>query len=244
MAGKQTKNPIYTAVKVVFGLLFIATIVFLLFVIVACTKVDNADKSIFGYRIYHVQSGSMSKRDGSDEKIFFNAGDLIFVKEADPTSLQEGDVITFVSLSVESYGKVVTHKIRRVERATNGKLLGYITYGIYTGEDDGKMVQPQNIIGVYAGKLPKMGTAIAFLQTKQGLALAILFPSLLVLVLYSVRFGKYYASKEYKEDKDGLRGKANCLGKEKVSNQPDYVRVIVYDVYGQPQEIYLPVKKD
>ena len=45
-----------------------------------------------------------------DEKIFFEAGDLIIIKKvSDVSTLKEGDVITFFSYNPESLGKTVTH---------------------------------------------------------------------------------------------------------------------------------------
>ena len=84
---KKTLNIIKTTVV----WLIVALAVFMMvFTIVSVTTFNRNDRDLFGYRVYVVNSDSMAATD-------FNAGDLIFVKETDPTTLQPGDIITFVS---------------------------------------------------------------------------------------------------------------------------------------------------
>ena len=53
-----------------------------------------------------------------------------------PAELNEGDIISYLSLNPESYGEVVTHKIRTLTQDDKGAP-GFITYGTTTGEDGG-----------------------------------------------------------------------------------------------------------
>ena len=170
--------------------LFMTVVLLLAAIIILFATVDKSEREIFGLRLYHVQSGSMSMPEGGDEKIFFNAGDLIFVKDIENCyAMEAGDVITYISLAKESYGQTVTHKIRSVEYATNGELIGYVTYGIYKNAGD-ELVEPERVIGEYAGKWTGMGNFVSFLRSKPGLALMILFPSQLALALLSERLGR------------------------------------------------------
>ena len=75
----------------------------MIFTIVSVNTFDRADRNIFGYKAFIALSDSMSKTD-------FKAGDLVLVKEVDPTTLKEGDIIAYQSVSQENYGEVVTHK--------------------------------------------------------------------------------------------------------------------------------------
>ena len=67
----------------------------MVFTIVSVNTFDRNDRDLFGYRCYIVVSDSMSKTD-------FNAGDLILVKEVDPTTLQVGDIISYQSQNAEN----------------------------------------------------------------------------------------------------------------------------------------------
>ena len=100
----------------------------MIFTVVSVRTFDRGDRSLFGFKAFIVLSDSMSKTD-------FNAGDLVLVKEVDPSTLQEGDIIAYTSQNVSNYGETVTHKIRRLTTDANGEP-GFVTYGTTTDTDD------------------------------------------------------------------------------------------------------------
>ena len=74
-------------IRSIFVWLMVALAVFMMiFTIVSVSTFDRADRNLFGYKAFIVLSDSMSKTD-------FNAGDLVLVKEVDPSTLKEGDII-------------------------------------------------------------------------------------------------------------------------------------------------------
>ena len=174
---------------------------------------EKNGKEIFGTKILIVASDSMSKSKLSqDESIYFNSGDLILIKtNADVYSFKEGDVISYISLSPESYGQTLTHKIRKVNYSKSGNLLGYTTYGINTGVDDSAVVSPNMIIGVYNGKIPKIGKLFSYLKTPAGYYLSILTPSVLLIIYFSINVGKYLGKKEAIEEFKSQGGVKNSV---------------------------------
>ena len=64
-------------------LIVIFAVLMMIFTIISVNFFDRADRSIFGYKAFIVLSDSMSATD-------FSSGDLILVREVDPSSLQEG----------------------------------------------------------------------------------------------------------------------------------------------------------
>ena len=72
-------------------------VVMLAFTLIWTRVLDRTDTGLFGFRMYIVLSDSMKKTD-------FDAGDLIFVKEVDPESLEKDDIITFISQDKDSFG--------------------------------------------------------------------------------------------------------------------------------------------
>ncbi len=147
-------------------------------------------KEFFGVKMFIVQTDSMSKGESEDSEVFFNAGDVVLIKTVeDKTKFKEGDVIAFISLNPDSYGKTLTHKIREVRYNTFGKLIGYVTYGINTDTNDQTLVQPENVIGQYVGKVPVVGHVFAFLKTQSGYATCILFPFMLLAIHFSIKLG-------------------------------------------------------
>lgn len=154
--------------NVFIGILAVVAVCMMIFTVFSVTTVNRHDRSIFGYKMLVVLSDSMSATD-------FSAGDLIFVKETDPKTLKEGDIIAYISQDSENYGATVTHKIRRAITDENGDL-GFITYGTTTGMDDPVAVTWQYILGKYRMKLPGVGTFFSYLKTVPGYLLFILLP--------------------------------------------------------------------
>lgn len=154
-------------------LLMIATVGMMAFTIFAVNTFDRANRSVFGYRFFIVQSDSMSATD-------FNAGDIVFVKEVDPATLVPGDIIAYTSQNTSNYGETVTHKIRSVTQTDSGER-GYITYGTTTNIDDETIVTDGFVLGKYVGSVAKVGKFFAFMKTTQGYILCILVPFLLLI---------------------------------------------------------------
>ena len=172
-----------TALKVFTWLLVAFTVFMMVFTIVTVTTVDKNDRNLFGYRFYIVRTDSMSLSEKTpDSEVYFDAGDIIVAKRAkDPTALQPGQAITFMSVNTISYGETVTHMIREVVVSDEGRVRGYITYGINTDTNDEAMVTPDYVLGVYVGKLPGVGKFFAYVKTVPGYITCILVPFLLLI---------------------------------------------------------------
>ena len=176
---------ILNIIKSVFVWAVVVLAVFMMvFTVVSVTTFNRNDRNLFGYRAYIVTSDSMSATD-------FNAGDLILVKETDPTTLQTGDIITFISQDSDSFGEVITHKIREKTFDRNGEP-GFITYGTTTGVDDQTVVTYLYILGKYEAKVPYMGTFFNFLKTPQGYIVCIFVPFLLLILHQGVNTIKLF----------------------------------------------------
>ena len=167
----------------------------------AFTFIDgtNNGKDIFGHKILVVNSNSMSRSSISQsEDIYFNSGDVIVVKNTkNLSSFKVGDVIAFVSYNSESLGKTVTHKIREIRYSSTGEVEGFITYGINTGKNDVVEVKPAHVVGKYVFKVPVIGNFFSFLKTPRGFYLSIVMPSVILIMLFSIKIGKILGKKEF-----------------------------------------------
>lgn len=155
-----------------------AAAVMIIFTIVSLTAADREDRSIFGFRAFIALSDSMSATD-------FDAGDLVLVKEVDPATLKEGDIIAYISRSNASDGETTTHKIRRLTADEDGKP-GFITYGTTTDTDDEGIVTYGDVLGVYRGHIPKVGRFLAFIKTTGGFITCILIPLFLIVLAQGI----------------------------------------------------------
>lgn len=174
----------------------------MIFTIVSVSTFDRADRSIFGYKAFIVVSDSMKKTD-------FDAGDLVLVKEVDPSTLQEGDIISYTSQNTENFGETVTHKIRKLTVNSEGKP-GFVTYGTTTDTDDSTIVTYNCVIGKYQTHLPNVGTFFQFLKTTQGYIVCIFVPFLVLILTEIIRcivlFRKYKKEQqaELKAERDKI----------------------------------------
>ena len=113
-------------------LIVLLAVSMMIFTVISVTTFNRNDRQLFGYKMYIVNSDSMAATD-------FTAGSLILVKEVDPNTLEEGDIITFMSQNTSSFGETITHKIRKVTTDAEGNR-GFITYGTTTNTDDETIV--------------------------------------------------------------------------------------------------------
>lgn len=130
--------------KIVSVILTLA-ILFLVFVLVGIfmAKGKGETPSLFGYRLYIVQTGSMIPT--------FEVGSIIVSKAPqDPSSLSVGDIVTFTTQA----GVVVTHRI--IERVYDDTgFIGYRTKGDNPiNSPDVDLLKPDQIIAVYVMKVP------------------------------------------------------------------------------------------
>ena len=188
---KKTLNVISS---VLVWLLVIATVGIMIFTVISVNTFDNSGRSIFGYKFFIVRSDSMSATD-------FDAGDIVFVKNVDPATLNEGDIIAFNSQNSNNLGETVTHKIRaRITDAYGAP--AFITYGTTTGTNDEIPVTYPYVLGKYTGKIPKIGTFFYFVKTTPGYILCIFVPFLLLIMwqgISCIRLFRKYKKEQMEE---------------------------------------------
>ncbi len=152
----------------------------MIFTVVSVTTFNRNDRSLFGYKLYIVNTDSMSATD-------FGAGSLIFVKEVKPSTLAEGDIITFLSQDTNSFGETITHKIRKLTVDAEGKP-GFVTYGTTTNTDDAAIVTYPYVLGKYVSHISGLGTFFNFLKSTTGYFVCIFAPFMLIILYEGIRF--------------------------------------------------------
>ena len=182
----------------------------MIFTLISVSTFDKTERNLFGFKFFIVTSDSMSATD-------FDAGDIAISKNIDPKTLREGDIITFLSQDVNSFGEVITHKIRSLTTDANGRP-GFITYGTTTNTDDETIVTHEYVVGKYVGRIPNLGSFFLFLKTTPGYILCILLPFLLLILsqgLNCIRLFRQY-KKEQMEEMKAERAK---IEEERAENQ-------------------------
>lgn len=197
-------------IKITFvWLMVLLAVTMMIFTVISCTTFNRNDRSLFGYKMYIVNSDSMAATD-------FNAGDLILVKEVDPSTLKEGDIITFMSQDTDSFGETITHKIRKVTVDAEGNE-GFITYGTTTDTDDETIVTYPYVLGQYHSHIPGLGTFFNFLKTTPGYFVCIFTPFMLIIIYEGVKFFNLFRRYK-KEQMEEMQAERDKIEEERVAN--------------------------
>lgn len=130
---------------------------------------------IGGEASYVVLSGSMEPS--------ISTGDVVIVDAADPTSVEEGDVITYTRSEGET---PTTHRVVDVLEENGG--LAFQTQGDANDQPDASAVQASQVHGSVMLTIPYIGYVISFVNTPLGLVALIVVPVLLLVVSEILQF--------------------------------------------------------
>ena len=151
-------------------------------VIIKGTIDPNRPPGVFGSTNMIVMSGSMS----GDAPDHIEVGDMIVAKKVDPALLKVGDVISFME------GKsAVTHRIIAINEDGSFK-----TKGDANPSEDLNPVYPEQIIGLFAYRIPKLGDLALFMQSPMGMIIFIGIPLAIYILLDLLLRAKHNKTKE------------------------------------------------
>lgn len=196
--------------KIIVWMIVVFSLGMMAFTIVSVTTFDRADRSLFGYSAFIVLSDSMKATD-------FDAGDLVLIKKTDPSTLKEGDIISFQSPDESNYGEIVTHKIRKVTTDEDGNP-GFVTYGTTTDSNDRGIVTYNLVIGKYQCHIPNVGAFFQFLKTVPGYFICIFTP-FFILILVQVRNSVKLFRKYKREQMEEIQQEKKALEEERLKSQ-------------------------
>lgn len=186
-----------TGTIVISVLLWVIILVAALYAFTTMATRDNQNVSdIMGYTPLVVKSDSMAPT--------FRAGDLIFIKKCDTSTLKEGDIICFHTIIDNEYA-LNTHRIQKIE--ASGDARSYTTLGDNNnGIADTHIISDGDIVGKYVGHLQNAGKVMDFLSSSIGFLIVIVLPMLLFfiyqvynLIMISIRLKKAVAVETAKE---------------------------------------------
>ena len=140
-----------------------------LVVLIVLCAVFLMGSRLMGYECYNVISPSMEPE--------YMVGDLIYVKDVDPTTIKEGDVITFI---VNEDLVVGTHRVVRVDLENKR----FYTKGDANDIEDQAPVHINNVIGVPQFSIPKLGYVSDFVQNPPGMYITIAIGAVLILAVF------------------------------------------------------------
>ena len=157
--------------KVIKNIWNITTWIIVAFVVIMAIAL--AGTRFVGYIPYAVLSPSMTP--------IYQVGDLVYVKAIEPETIEIGDAITFVA---NEELLVVTHRVTETDRENRC----FITKGDANNVEDAAPVLYENVLGVVAFSLPKLGYISMYLSTESGkyVGIAVVLTMILLFILPEV----------------------------------------------------------
>ena len=157
--------------------ILILLIILILFVdivlIIQTMKKGNEIPSIFGYKFFIQNVNTMKPN--------INVGDLVIIKNVDIASLREDDVIAYRTLE----DKVIMHRIISMDCFADGDLY-------FETKGDSNLIQDEGVIranmveGKMLTNIPKLGSAILFMQTPLGIVITLVIICLVITIVYQI----------------------------------------------------------
>lgn len=156
--------------------------VILVCIVIIVQKVSNNKESFFGYRIFRVQTGSMIPK--------YQIGDVILVKEKEPSKIKVGDDVTYNGEASSVKGLLITHRVINIEEIDGQRV--FHTKGIANNLED-PIVYEHQINGVVQSKL----YILTFICTLFNNKYVFYFCGILPLSIYVVF--RFFKGKRYED---------------------------------------------
>lgn len=169
--SKILNNKFFKFIYAIFRICFILIIVLYLSFIIIQRLTGN--KSIFGYRLFNVATGSMTG--------VYDINDVIAVQDYDVKKLKVGDDVAYRGKKGGLDGLLITHRIKKIEEKEGGGLL-FTTQGVNAPIED-PIVEEGQILGKVVGIVPVISQINHIIKTQLGFFLLIFCPLVLVIVL-------------------------------------------------------------
>lgn len=167
---------------------------------------DSPTKSLYGYNIMTVKTGSMTPTKNKPElKDGFPAGSLILVKKEDPNNLKVGDIITFFPVA-DNTDAYLTHRIIDVNTQIGegeDQRVGFTTQGDANDGPDFP-IEKSLVVGKVVWSAKGIGNMIDFVKDKY--IVVIIFTLIVLIFILSLR---YYLSIPNGNDKKRKKRKTH-----------------------------------
>ena len=131
---------------------------------------SNLETPLYG--AYVIVSGSMEP--------IIKIRDAVVIRRTSEENIKVGDVVTYRAMDPTYYGILVTHRIVEIKNE-NGKRI-YITKGDNNATEDRSPIVYEQIYGKVIMRIPKIGYIKSFLVSSYGWIIAIVIPSLGVII--------------------------------------------------------------
>lgn len=137
----KAKMDVRKIIKIVFKIIYQILVIFcvILTAIIILQRVTSSNKSIAGYRIFRVISGSMEPE--------YDVGEVVISKEIDPKKIKVGDDIVYLGRYGEYNGKIIMHNVIAIDTDESGNLR-FHAKGLHAYSVEDPKIMASQIFGV------------------------------------------------------------------------------------------------
>lgn len=168
---KLLENKVFKiTTKVIRGILIAILAVYVL--LVAVQRLSG-NQSIMGYRFFTIVTGSMAG--------VYDINDVIAVQDCDTNKLKVGDDIAYMGSRAGLEGKIIVHRIVRIEDTSNGGRI-FTTKGVKSANED-PAFRDQQVLGQVVGKIPVITQINHVIRSQLGFFTIVFVPLVLIIVL-------------------------------------------------------------
>lgn len=181
--------------KWIWDVVFYVIIVTFLLGIGLFAFMQTQNRSVNGYRIFGVLTDSMIAPNNTLKEGGFRSGDILVVKEVEPSNLKVGDVVTMrlsSSTNTEDETNYLTHRIIKIDTSDSNN------YQITTQGDANRSpdrpTSANDIVGKEVFRIPAVGGWLLFIREHLFLSLIIFIAGLALFWGIKQLFSKDFAS--------------------------------------------------
>lgn len=153
--------------KVIYQIIVIMCLI--LAAVIIMQKVTDSNRSIAGYRIFRVITGSMEPE--------YDVGEVVISKEVPAKDIKVGNDIVYIGRNGEYSGKIIMHSVIAIDKDENGNY-NFHAKGLHSSSVEDPQIKESQIYGVVKYK-SKILTVLYKLATN----IYTVFVIILVLVL-------------------------------------------------------------
>ena len=147
-------------------------IIFVGFILSVCLQRFSDNKiSFFNYRMFTVITGSMKPK--------YNVGDVLILKEVDPSKIKVGDTISYLGTEGSFKGEVITHQVIGIKTNDKGEYI-FRAKGLANLIEDPEVHESQ-LYGVVIYKSFILSTIYKIIGTSVGFYLFIIIPLMFII---------------------------------------------------------------
>jgi len=136
--GNIAKKILKIVFKILYQILIILCVI--LTIIILLQKISDSNKTILGYRIFRVITGSMEPE--------YDIGVVVICKETPMNEINIGDDIVYLGTYGDYNGKIIMHDVIGIDKDENNNNINFHAKGLHSGSVEDPQIKPNQIFGV------------------------------------------------------------------------------------------------